>query len=109
MVALPIKVDSDMDYEEASSLIGRTVFTKDGLQVGTIVNLVLDVEERTLDSIFVHISNPAYLDQPMTVNVPFRWVHGIRDICVLNFLPSPDDITEIRRIEAGGARPPSRI
>lgn len=73
--------------EEASELIGMQVYTPNGVFLGNVNNLVIDVENRKVDGLFVSESNPLLVEDSKAVNVPFRWIQSIGDIILLKYFP----------------------
>lgn len=73
--------------EEASELIGMQVYTPAGVFLGNVNNLVIDVENRKVDGLFVNESNPLLVEDSKAVNVPFRWIQGIGDVIILKYFP----------------------
>jgi sporulation protein YlmC with PRC-barrel domain len=73
--------------EEASEIIGMQVYTPNGVFLGNVNNLVVDVEERKVDGLFVSESNPLLVEDSKAVNVPFRWIQAIGDIVLLKYFP----------------------
>ncbi len=73
--------------EEASELIGMQVYTPNGVFLGNVNNLVIDVEDRKVDGLFISESNPLLVEDSKAVNVPFRWIQAIGDIVLLKYFP----------------------
>ncbi len=80
--------------EEASELIGIQVYTKKGMFLGTINNIVMDLEEGKVNGLFVGDTNPLLVEDSKSVNVPFRWVNAIGDIVILSHFPERVSISE---------------
>jgi len=72
---------------EMSELIGLQVYTKEGVFLGNVNNLVLDLEEQRVDGLFIGGTNPLLVEGAHSVNVPYRWIQCIGDIIVLKFFP----------------------
>ncbi len=73
--------------EEASELIGMQVYTPSGVFLGNVNNLVIDVDTRKVDGLFVSESNPLLVEDSKAVNVPFRWIQSIGDVILLKYFP----------------------
>ncbi len=73
--------------EEISEMIGLQVYTKDGMFLGTVNNVVMDMEEGKIDGIFVGDTNPLLVEESKSVNVPYRWVSSVGDIIILRYFP----------------------
>ncbi len=73
--------------EEISELIGLQVYTKKGMFLGTVDNIVMDLDEGKVNGIFVGDTNPLLVEDSKNVNVPFRWVTAVGDIIILSYFP----------------------
>ena len=73
--------------EEASELIGLQVYTPNGVFLGNVNNLVIDLENKRVDGLFVGETNPLLVEDSKAVNVPFRWIQSIGDIILLKYFP----------------------
>jgi sporulation protein YlmC with PRC-barrel domain len=73
--------------EEASELIGLQVYTPTGVFLGNVNNLVIDLENKRIDGLFVGETNPLLVEDSKAVNVPFRWIQSIGDIILLKYFP----------------------
>lgn len=73
--------------EEASNLIGLQVYTSQGMFLGNISNLVVEVDENKVQGLFVSNTNPLLVEGSKAVNVPYRWISSIGDIVILKYFP----------------------
>jgi len=73
--------------EEASEFIGLQVYTPNGIFLGNVNNLVIDLDERKIDGLFISETNPLLVENSKAVNVPFRWIQSIGDIILLKYFP----------------------
>lgn len=73
--------------EESSELIGLQVYTKKGMFLGTVDNVVMDIEDGEVDGIFVGETNPLLVDESKSTLVPYRWVSSVGDIIILSHFP----------------------
>lgn len=73
--------------EESSELIGLQVYTKEGIFLGTVDNVVMDIEEGEVDGIFVGETNPLLVEESKSTLLPFRWISAIGDIIILKHFP----------------------
>ncbi len=73
--------------EEASELIGMQVYTPSGVFLGSVNNLVIDVDTRKVDGLFISESNPLLVEDSKAVNVPFRWIQSVGDVILLKYFP----------------------
>jgi sporulation protein YlmC with PRC-barrel domain len=73
--------------EEISELIGLQVYTNQGVFLGNVNNLVVDVEKGAIDGLFVQETNPLLVEGSRAVSVPYRWIQSVGDIVVLRYFP----------------------
>ena len=73
--------------EEASELIGLQVYTPKGIYLGTVNNLVVDLEDSCVDGLFINETNPLLVESSKSVNVPYRWISSVGDIVLLKYFP----------------------
>jgi len=73
--------------EEASELIGLQVYTNQGIFLGSISNLVVEVDENKVQGLFINNTNPLLVEGSKPVNVPYRWISSIGDIVILKYFP----------------------
>ncbi len=72
---------------EISEIIGLQVYTHNGVFLGNVNNLVVDVDNGSVDGIFVGETNPLLVEGSRAVSVPYRWVQSVGDIVVLRYFP----------------------
>jgi len=73
--------------EEASEFIGLQVYTPNGIFLGNVDNLVIDLDKRRVDGLFISETNPLLVEDSKAVNVPFRWIQAVGDIIILKYFP----------------------
>ena len=73
--------------EEASELIGLQVYTPNGIFLGNVNNLVIDLENKKIDGLFISETNPLLVEDSKAVNVPYRWINAVGDIVLLRYFP----------------------
>jgi sporulation protein YlmC with PRC-barrel domain len=73
--------------EEASELIGLQVYTPNGIFLGNVNNLVIDLEHKCVEGIFVSETNPLMVEDSKAVNIPYRWIQAVGDIILLKYFP----------------------
>lgn len=73
--------------EEISEIIGLQVYTNNGVFLGNVNNLVVDVDNGSVDGLFVGETNPLLVEGSRAVSVPYRWVQSVGDIVVLRYFP----------------------
>lgn len=73
--------------EELSELVGLQVYTNKGVFLGNVNNLVVDVENGTVDGVFIGETNPLLVEGSRAVSVPYRWVQSVGDVVLLKYFP----------------------
>jgi sporulation protein YlmC with PRC-barrel domain len=73
--------------EETGNLIGLEVYTPDGIFVGVVDNLVMDLKNNKVDGMFLNATSPVLVDHGVPINIPFRWVQSVGDIIILRAFP----------------------
>ena len=73
--------------EEASELIGLQVYTPNGIFLGNVNNLVIDLDHKLVEVIFVSETNPLLVENSKAVNVPYRWIQAVGDVILLKYFP----------------------
>lgn len=73
--------------EEASNMIGLQVYTSQGIFLGNVSNLVVEVDENKVQGLFVSNTNPLLVEGSKAVNIPYRWISSIGDIVILKYFP----------------------
>ncbi|MFW5928777.1 MAG: PRC-barrel domain-containing protein [Thermoplasmatota archaeon] len=80
--------------EEVSEMIGIQVYTKNGMFLGTVNNVVIDMDEAAIDGLFVGDTNPLLVEDSKSVKVPYRWVSSVGDIILLRYFPKRVSISK---------------
>ncbi len=73
--------------QEISEFIGLQVYTKEGVFLGNVNNVVLDVDSNRVDGLFISGTNPLLVEESKSVSVPYRWVQSVADIVLLRYFP----------------------
>jgi len=73
--------------DEITSFLKLPVYTREGVYVGHVRNIFLDMDEKRVSSILVTNTNPVLVDGNVDVAVPYRWVNAIGDIIILSYFP----------------------
>ena len=68
--------------EEATELIGLQVYTPNGIFLGNVNNLVIDLENKKVDGLFINETNPLLVEDSKAVNVPYRWIQSVGDVVI---------------------------
>ncbi len=78
---------------EATELIGLEIYTDKGYLLGTIKDVLLDVNDQVIYGLYVEKSNPLLVEDGVPVVVPYRWVKAVGDVILLKKFPSYINIT----------------
>ncbi len=73
--------------EEISEIIGMQVYTPEGIYLGNVDNLVMDMDACTINGIFLRETHPLLVDGSRSVNIPYRWIQAIGDVVILKYFP----------------------
>jgi sporulation protein YlmC with PRC-barrel domain len=82
-----IEKETDTMAEEITSFLKLPVYTREGIYVGHVRNVFLDMEEKCVSSLLVTNTNPALVEGTVDVAVPYRWVNSVGDIVILSHFP----------------------
>lgn len=73
--------------ETAEKLKGLEIYTPDGVFVGIVSEIIVDIAGMRADSLYVYDANPALVDENVSIAIPMRWVAGVGDVIILNTFP----------------------
>jgi sporulation protein YlmC with PRC-barrel domain len=73
--------------EEVTSFLKLPVYTREGLYVGHVKNIFLEIEEKRIGSLLVTNTNPTLVEGSVDIAVPYRWVNSVGDIIILSNFP----------------------
>ncbi|MCD6236917.1 MAG: PRC-barrel domain-containing protein [Thermoplasmata archaeon] len=73
--------------EMVTSFVRLPVYTRNGIYVGNVKNVILDVEKKRVASLLLTKTNPTMVEGAMDVAVPYRWVNAVGDIVILSYFP----------------------
>ncbi|MEW6070936.1 MAG: PRC-barrel domain-containing protein [Candidatus Thermoplasmatota archaeon] len=74
--------------EEIGRFANLTVYTNQGVRLGTVENLVLDITNNKIEGLFVTDTNPNLVEGSVNVNIPYRWVQSVGDVIILRYFPT---------------------
>jgi len=63
------------------------VYTSQGIFLGTVSNLVVEVDDNKVQGLFINNTNPLLVEGSKAVNVPYRWISAIGDVVILKYFP----------------------
>ena len=74
--------------QEITTLVGREVYTKNGVFVGEVEDLRLDMDRQGVTGLALHEVNDELFDADVRssrgVILPYRWVQAVGDIVIVN-------------------------
>lgn len=73
--------------EEVSDIIGLQVYTPDGVFLGNVNNLLISLDDCTVDGVYIEDTNPILVEDAKPVVMPYRWIQSVGDVVVLRFFP----------------------
>ena len=74
--------------EEVTSFLKLPVYTRNGIFVGHVRNIFLDMDEKRISSLLLTNTNPSIVEGTVDVAVPYRWVNAVGDIVILSHFPN---------------------
>ena len=78
----------DEEPEEITNLVGREVYSNNGVFVGEVEDLRLNLDAEVVNGLAVTALNPELFDDVVTgkkgVVVPYRWVRSVGDVVLIN-------------------------
>lgn len=80
---------TDGGLEELTTLVGREVYTNNGVYVGEVEDVRLDVDARAVTGLAVGEVNAELLGNRMESGqrgalVPYRWVRSVGDVIIVS-------------------------
>ncbi|MFP4591571.1 MAG: PRC-barrel domain-containing protein [Halobacteriales archaeon] len=74
--------------QEITSLVGREVYTNNGVFIGEVEDLQLDIETNAVTGLALHRLNgdlfDEYVGDARGVMLPYRWVKSVGDVVLVN-------------------------
>ncbi|MFB6068407.1 MAG: PRC-barrel domain-containing protein [Halobacterium sp.] len=78
----------DSEADEITSLVGREVYSNNGVFVGEVEDVRLNLDAEAVNGLALSELNPQLFSQSMTgekgVIVPYRWVRAVGDVVLIN-------------------------
>lgn len=72
---------------EVTELLGNDVYSDKGILVGTITDVILDMERQFIHGLYVERSNPSLVEGGASISIPYRWIKAIGEIILLKKFP----------------------
>jgi len=83
-------MDRDAEPQEITSLVGREVYTNNGVFLGEVEDLRLDLDAESVTGLALHQLNRELFATEAAnssgVIVPYRWVQAVGDVIIVNDL-----------------------
>lgn len=94
--------------QEITTLVGREVYSKNGVFVGEVEDIRLDLDRQTVTGLALHQLNTELFDAEAQtargVIIPYRWVQAVGDVVIVNDiierLHQPDEETNEKEVPA---------
>jgi len=81
-------MDAESVPQEITTLVGREVYSNNGVFVGEIEDLRLNLDREAVTGLALHQLNTELFDQEVRttrgVIIPYRWVQSVGDIVIVN-------------------------
>ena len=94
--------------QEITTLVGREVYSKNGVFVGEVEDIRLDLDRQAVTGLALHQLNTELFDaegqSARGVIIPYRWVQAVGDVIIVNDiverLHQPDEETDEEEVPA---------
>ena len=75
---------------QITDLIGLKIYAENGMFVGEIEDLILDIDSKRIDSLAAGKLNPDVMEVKTHrgIKIPFRFVKSISDVVVIRHIPN---------------------
>ncbi|NLN71659.1 MAG: photosystem reaction center subunit H [Thermoplasmatales archaeon] len=73
--------------EETDNVIGLEVYTPEGIFLGQVDRVILDVPNKKVDGLFMETASPVLVDEGVSINIPYGWVQSVGDVVLLRYFP----------------------
>ncbi|HKM13776.1 MAG TPA: PRC-barrel domain-containing protein [Candidatus Methanomethylophilaceae archaeon] len=74
-------------WETISNIIGLEIYNPEGIFVGIVDEVVIDLPTMKAYGLYVEKANPTLVDDNISISIPFSWVRGIGDVVILRTFP----------------------
>ena len=73
--------------EELCNIKGLEVYTPEGIFIGKVDDVVLDMSNEKIDGIFINSASPVLVDKSVSIKIPLKWIQSIGDVIILKAFP----------------------
>ena len=81
-------MDPESVPQEITTLVGREVYSNNGVFVGEVEDLRLDLDRQEVTGLALHQVNTELFDQEVRtargIILPYRWVQAVGDVIIVN-------------------------
>lgn len=81
-------IDRETPPSEITTLVGREVYSNNGVFVGEVEDLRLDLDTESVTGLALHQLNHELFNQDVRTSrgiiVPYRWVQAVGDVIIVN-------------------------
>ena len=81
-------MDTEQIPQEITTLVGREVYSNNGVFVGEIEDIRLDLDQHAVTGLALHQLNGELFDAETRssrgVIIPYRWVQAVGDVVIVN-------------------------
>jgi len=98
-------MDTERIPQEITTLVGREVYSNNGVFVGEIEDIRLDLDKQSVTGLALHQLNSELFGADARaargVILPYRWVQAVGDVVIVNDIverlhqPEPEDEEEV--------------
>lgn len=74
-------------WETISNIIGLEIYNPEGIFVGIVDEVIIDLSRMKAYGLYVEKANPTLVDDKISISIPFSWVRGIGDVVILRTFP----------------------
>ena len=79
---------------EITELYGRPVYNPQGVIIGEITDIIMDVDREDVYGLYIEHPNPKIVEKGAAISVPFRWIQAIGEIVILRRFPASVKLPE---------------
>ena len=73
---------------EVSEFTGMKVYSDKGKFVGTVDDIIVDLDRQTVHGLYIENPNPSLIENGAAISIPYRWIKAIGEIILLKRFPS---------------------
>ena len=81
-------MDTEKIPQEITTLVGREVYSKNGVFVGEVEDIRLNIDREAVTGLALHQLNTELFDAEARssrgVIIPYRWVQAVGDVVIVN-------------------------